>query len=397
MLLEYGQMGKISFLFFLALLVVFYGCSATQQASETTTTLAATTTTQADVTTTTTSTSTTTVTFGVLTRHPTIDATEISSTETLTLQFSRAISYEAMTAANFFADYAAFGSFHNAGTPELSSASLTWEAATNTLYLSGISAWSSYEAGATYKVYASPQSGKIKDLEGNILGTNVDLWEYTLKYVQDPYDGDPIDGSVFTHYVTDETGDAVQMSTPPNPDFYFDENDIRRVSVALVNDRLVCSVEVVGIMNNTLEATPFGTQEVDYRDISIGLDLDNNADTGYAPGGGWGMDIQITLYRGLGVYPDCQWGVYEFNETDTHEIDRFWGQVHAGGQGYDYAVFSAPVSAVDYLGVTIEAGMTYVLMGWSEAETLHDMTLDFALDTIEENSSSRVETVLGGE
>ena len=343
------------------------------------------------------SSTTTTAEFNISSRYPTLEATEIDSTETIYLGFSKAISYEAMTVDNFFTEYVTFGAFHNAGDPDLSSASLTWEAATNKLYLSGITGWSSYEAGSTFKVYATPRLDKIKDLEGNSFGTDTSLWLYSLEYIQDPYDGDPIDASVFTHYVTDEIGDAVQMGTPPDPDFYFDENDIKRVSVALVNDRLVCSVEVVGIMNNTLEATPFGTQEVDYRDFSIGLDLDNNADTGYAPGGGWGMDIQITLYRGLGVYPDCQWGVYEFNETDTHEIDRFWGQVHAGGQGYDYAVFSAPVSAVDYLGVTIEAGMTYVLMGWSEAETLHDMTLDFALDTIEQNSSSRIPTVLGGE
>ncbi len=346
---------------------------------------------------TTTTTSSTTVTFGILTQHPTIDATGVLSTETISVQFSKAISYESMTVANFFTDYATYGAFHNAGTPELSSASLSWETATNTLYISGISGWSSWEVGrSSIKVYATPQADKIKDLENNSLGTSADLWSYTLLEIQDPYDGEPIDGSVFTHFVTDETGDAMYLATPPNPDFYFDENDIKRVSVALVNDRLVVSVEVVGIMDNTLEVTTVGTEEVDYRDISIGLDLDNNADTGYAPGGSWGMDIQITLYRGLDVYPDCQWGVYEFNETDTHVIDRFWGQVHHGGQGYDYAVFSAPVSSVDYLGVTIEAGMTYVLMGWSEAETQNGM-LDFCLDTIEQNDSSRIETTLGGE
>ena len=346
-----------------------------------------------------TSTSTTTSTSGefrILTRHPTIDATGIQTTETLYLQFSEAISYEGMTAANFFTEYATLGGFHNAGDPDISAASLTWEAATKTLYLSGITSWSSFEIyDQSVKVYATPQMNKIKDLSGVSLGTNVDLWSYTLIEVQNPYDGDPIDASVFTHYVTDEIGDAVQQGMPGDPICYFDENDITRVSAALVNDRLVVSVEVAGVMNNTQEATTIGTEEIDYRDISIGLDLDNNINTGYSPGG-WGMDIQITIYRALGVYPDCQWGVYEFNEEDTHVIDRDWGQVHAGGQGYNYAVFSAPVSAVDYLGVTIEAGMTYKLMGWSEAETQNG-TLDFAVDTISQGGTSKVTTVLGGE
>ena len=233
----------------------------------------------------------------------------------------------------------------------------------------------------------------IKDLENNSLGTDTNLWIYTLEDLPDPYDGDPIDGTVFTHFVTDEVGDAIQQGLPGQPTFYFDENDIIRVSAAVVGDRLVVSVEVVGTMNNTQEATGMGTDEVDYRDISIGLDLDNNAATGYSS---WGMDIQITLYRGLGVYPDCQWGVYEFNEEDTHVIDRFAGQMHHGGQGYNYAVFSAPVSAVGYLGVDIEKGMAYKIMGWSEAETQNG-TMDFAADTITQGGTAYIPTVLGGE
>ncbi|MFH1542111.1 MAG: hypothetical protein ABIE84_03370 [bacterium] len=378
-----------------SMIIYGYGCGAGSTSTDSTTATTSTTI-SADSSTTTTSSPTTTTSseFIILSQSPTLEATEVLSTETLSITFSRAISLEGLTINNFFTDIATFGSFHNVGEPDISTASLTWDASSNTLYLSGIAGWASYEAGtASMKVYVVPQYNMIRDLSGNSLGTTNDLWLYTLQYVQNPYDGVPIDGAVFTNFVTDEVGDATTSVMPGETPFYFDENDITRVSAALVGDRIVVSVEVVGIMDNTLEVTTVGSEEIDYRDISIGLDLDNNDATGYSS---WGMDIQITLYRGLGVYPDCQYGVYEFNEADTHVIDRFPGQMHHGGQGYRYATFSAPVSAVDFLGVTIEAGMSYKLMGWSESETQNG-TLDFACDTISQGGTTKVPTILGGE
>ena len=267
-----------------------------------------------------------------------------------------------------------------------------------TLYFSGISDWSNLILGAqNLKVYASPLSNMINDLDGNSLGTDTTLWNYELEPIPDPYQGAAtIEMSVFTNFVTDEVGDSTHNinDDPMGSAFYFDENDITSVSAAVVDDRIVVYVQAVGTYENTLEQTTIEEDEViDYRDVSIGLDLDNNEETGYS---GWGMDIQITIYMAAGVFPDCQYGVYEFNEEDTHVIDRFFGQVHGGGTGYNYVIYSAPLSAVDYLGVDVTKGMSYKIMGWSEAETVNGL-LDVCLDTIEQDDTTKVPTVLGGE
>lgn len=375
--------------------IIIYGCSSSgsSQSESTTTTTA-----QATTSTTTTTTTTTLANPIVSSRSPTLEATGVTSTETIYITFSEAISYEAMTINNFFTDYATYGAFHTAGTPELSSASLTWESATNTLYISGITDWSNLIAGNNSpKVNVLPKTGVITDLDGNSMLTTATLWNYTLEPAPDPYQGAAtIEMSVFTHWVTDEVGDATHNidDNPMGGTFYFDENDITSVSAAVVGDRIVVYVQAVGTYENTLEQTTIGTGEViNYRDVSIGLDLDNNDETGYA---GWGMDIQITIYMAVDVFPDCQWGVYEFNEDDTHAIDRFWGQVHGGGTGYNYVIYSAPVSAVDYLGVDVEKGLQYKLMGWSESETVGGL-LDVCLDTIEQDDTAYVPTVMGGE
>ena len=163
------------------------GSSGTVATTTTPTTATSTTTGLGGTTTTTTSGATTTVTLGILTQSPTVGATGVLSTETLSVTFSKAISFEGMTVTNFFTTYAALSGFHNAGQPDLSSASLTWDAGTNTLYLSGITGWSNYGMNANYKVYASPLLNQIKDLSGLSLGTTNDLWSYTLQYIQNPY------------------------------------------------------------------------------------------------------------------------------------------------------------------------------------------------------------------
>jgi len=206
------------------------------------------------------------------------------------------------------------------------------------------------------------------------------------------YFGEPVDLAIFTDFVTDEVNDpeSTMTNSPPEGPQYFDEVDFVRVSAAVMNDRLYVYIQMSGSFEIAADQTSYGTEEVYERTINILFDLDNNFNTGFV---GWGTDIHMTFkMRQYGQFSD--WGVYANNEGDTHVIDRYTSLIHNGGDGYNYVVISAPLSAVDYLNLSLANGSTIKVKGWAEAESTNYH--HFAFDYLEENGEDMPELTLGG-
>lgn len=206
----------------------------------------------------------------------------------------------------------------------------------------------------------------------------------------------PVNLSIFTYKITDEANDQTDF---PDGGTYFDETDFRQVAVAYQNNRIYIYVQVVGTFETDLEFSTNGTAEIHARAINIGIDLDNNTSTG---GLTWGMDLQGTYgISSTLTYETAYYGVYQFNENDTHVIDRYDCTINNGGLGYNYVVFSVPTSEITYLGVTLTKGATIGVFGWAETSAGFDsegneLYHDYAFDTLGEKSSTRNTTYLGG-
>ena len=202
----------------------------------------------------------------------------------------------------------------------------------------------------------------------------------------------PVDLAIFTSFATDETQD---QSYFPDGGTYFDETDITRVACAVLGDNLYIYAEVVGTFEMEADYAVGGTAEVHVRSINIGVDLDNSTATGWAASG-------LDLHGTYGIWSTSStetayWGVYEFNEDDTHVIDRYDTVIHNGGLGYNYVVFSVSTSEVSYLGVSFVEGMDISFVCWGEAdagfkEDGTELYHDYAFDTFD-----RTGATLGGD
>jgi len=111
-------------------------------------------------------------------RTPDLNATEVDYRDSLSLTFNFPILESDIGVSDLFA---AYGSDHEAGTPDLSSATLEFSADKRTVTISGIKGWSNLTSGAGPKVVeVMVAEGKIKDIFGNEIHPRKVLWKFTL-------------------------------------------------------------------------------------------------------------------------------------------------------------------------------------------------------------------------
>jgi hypothetical protein len=110
---------------------------------------------------------------------PALDATEVSSTESLSVTFNFSIDTRGITKENVCTDYCKLISgSHTAGTPEVTG--VAWANNQRTMTLSVIG-WSKLGQGGDNNRVAIRATNRIKDIYGNTLGSEPVLWRYRLR------------------------------------------------------------------------------------------------------------------------------------------------------------------------------------------------------------------------
>ena len=110
---------------------------------------------------------------------PELDATNVSSTESLSVTFNFPIDTRGMTKENVCTDYCQLISgSHTAGTPEVTK--LAWSNENRTMTLNVIG-WSKLGQGGDNNRVAIRANNRIKDIYGNTLGSEPVLWRYRLR------------------------------------------------------------------------------------------------------------------------------------------------------------------------------------------------------------------------
>jgi len=110
-------------------------------------------------------------------RSPALGRTGVGSYEGLSIAFSYPIDRANFDLNDLLGSY---GSNHTAGTPDLSSATLSWSKDQKTLTVSGTKGWSALSEGGTKVVEIVAGSGKIKDIFKNEIRAGNVLWKFTL-------------------------------------------------------------------------------------------------------------------------------------------------------------------------------------------------------------------------
>jgi hypothetical protein len=115
----------------------------------------------------------------ILSVSPELDATNVSSTESLSVTFNFSIDTRGMTKENVCTDYCQLISgSHTAGTPEVTK--LAWSNENRTMVLNVIG-WSKLGQGGDNNRVAIRATNRIKDIYGNTLGSEPVLWRYRLR------------------------------------------------------------------------------------------------------------------------------------------------------------------------------------------------------------------------
>jgi hypothetical protein len=108
-------------------------------------------------------------------REPSLDATGVVGTQTLSATFNFSLNHTGMTKDNLFSDYVALGSAHTAGNPSVTSLSFSPDSKTMRVE---ISQWIDPTSSSPV-VHIVPREGKIKDVFNNVMRTTTRLWRYT--------------------------------------------------------------------------------------------------------------------------------------------------------------------------------------------------------------------------
>lgn len=126
-------------------------------------------------------------------RAPALNAAGIYYGDSLSLTFNFPIDTSGIAINDLFA---AYGSDHTAGTPDLSSAALTWSSDQKTLTVSGIKGWSDLTSGAGPKVvWVLGAAAKIKDIFKNEIHAGNTLWKFTVNGIGGVASVYPADGA----------------------------------------------------------------------------------------------------------------------------------------------------------------------------------------------------------
>jgi uncharacterized delta-60 repeat protein len=114
-------------------------------------------------------------------RLPALDASNVVSGETFSITFKFPIEKKDLSLGDLFSS---FGPGHTAGSPDLSSATLSWTPHQHTATIEGIKGWSDYGKGTGPGIVEvlAPE-GKIKDIFGNELRAGNVLWQYSMPII----------------------------------------------------------------------------------------------------------------------------------------------------------------------------------------------------------------------
>ena len=129
----------------------------------------------------------------IASRTPALNATGVDYRDSLSLTFNFPFDKSQIGIDDLFA---AYGSDHEAGAPDLSTARLDWSTDKKTLTVSGIKGWSNLTRGAGPKVVeVVAGGGKIKDIIGNEIYAGKVLWKFTLSGIGGVASVYPTDGA----------------------------------------------------------------------------------------------------------------------------------------------------------------------------------------------------------
>lgn len=114
-------------------------------------------------------------------QSPALSASDVASGETLSITFKFPIEIKDLSLSDLFSS---FGPGHTAGSPDLSSATLSWTPHQHTATIEGIKGWSDYGKGTGPGIVEvlAPE-GKIKDIFGNELRAGNVLWQYSMPII----------------------------------------------------------------------------------------------------------------------------------------------------------------------------------------------------------------------
>jgi hypothetical protein len=111
---------------------------------------------------------------------PAVDATDVSSTELLSITFNFGIDNTGITKENFFTEYAEFVSgSHTAGSPEVTSLAWSNNQRTMTINLTG---WANLGQGLGNNQVSIRATNQLKDVYNNTLGSAPTLWRFRLRF-----------------------------------------------------------------------------------------------------------------------------------------------------------------------------------------------------------------------
>jgi hypothetical protein len=176
--------------------------------------------------------------------------------------------------------------------------------------------------------------------------------------------------------ITDATGDWIWPGNPEdNPSPYpVPWADLTSVTFAVDADYLYVRLTVNGVYPRTEAELPwYGQDQIRKLNIDIGLDTDNNPQTGSLADGG----SEVMLGSGMYMAPMCGWmDMYDFwygptgidtpeTERYAHMNDRDLVVAAWGGAGSDYRDIVYPVQ---YLG--LHPGQAIAVNGWDECASV---------------------------
>ena len=328
----------------------------------------------------------TTSNLAISSQSPGIYSSEVSVITDLAITFNQAITIEGATIDNFFTDIVSLGSWHDAGVPDLTSASLTFSADATTITVSSIRGWSSQTPFAPPKtVHLVAKEDKVKDLSNNALASNTELWNFSLASIEATVN--PVDLSIFTNFLTDEVNDPYNTSGhPPLGPQYLSTIDYERVGLAIVDDYLYIYIGLAGSFEGgaSAAATNYPTEEVSLASFDFRFDFDNNQMTGMEIG----YELVVVCYLDSS---DNMVVTGRISQGSTiPDLPTHTGFVNNGGVGYNYAVISVPISD---LASIPSPGDQITARIWCEAES--SSYHHFAFDAY--NDDNDVTLTLGGE
>jgi hypothetical protein len=150
--------------------------------------------------------------------------------------------------------------------------------------------------------------------------------------------------------------------------------DFTSATFAVDADYLYVRLTVSGAYPLTEAELPwYGQDQIQKLNINIGLDTDNNRNTGSIADGG----SEVMLGSGMMMTPNCGWmDAYDFmygptgildpeNQRYAHPFNRNLITAAWGGAGFDYRVMVFPVGSLG-----LHPGQTIAVNGWDECASL---------------------------